>query len=202
MWSLKPPRSGELRSEWSRSVGWEKTLSFEGTIYDYRKDCPADVCKGSYTVQPFLWQATARTQAGVTYPYLELDYYVPPPTSGTLAVTTGAETTEEVTEGIAPQQPVINSPSHPNPGTWYEDRDVTMEWGQPAGDPAQVTGYRWNLNDEADFAPTALRRVMTDTLTFVGVPDGLHYFHLQARGDGGDDSPVAHRAVRVDATPP
>lgn len=147
---------------------------------------------------PYVYQAMALTDAGATYPYLEADYYVP--CIGCVA--TSAEMIPQDIVGLAPQTPVITSTTHPDPNTWYLTNTVTFEWSQPADDPAVVAGYRWSLNDTEMITPTSLVPVLTQTHTYEGVPDGVHYLHLQAMGGGGDYSEVAHRAVRVDANPP
>ena len=182
--------------QWSRSVGWEESLCIQGNVEHFTDDD----CSGcsAYRVVPYVYQATAVSEAGETYPYLEADYYVP--SIGIRAVETEATPQEIV--GLAPQTPVITSTTHPDPDTWYLTNTVTFEWSQPAGDPAVVAGYRWNLNDTATITPTSLVPVLTQTHTYEGVPDGVHYLHLQALGDGGDYSEVAHQAVRVDANPP
>lgn len=60
--------------EASRSVSWEETLELGGAI-----DMPADLRfqYQGYELVPYIYHAKARTLAGATYPYLEVDYYVP-----------------------------------------------------------------------------------------------------------------------------
>ncbi|MBC7251034.1 MAG: DUF11 domain-containing protein [Anaerolineae bacterium] len=182
--------------QWARSVGWERGLHIEGSVEHFKSsDCPG--C-ASYRVVPYIYQATATTKAGAVYPYLVADYYVP--CIGCTSFSS-AESPQQIV-GLAPQTPVITSTTHPDPDTWYVTNTVTFEWAQPPGDPAVVTGYRWNLDTTPSITPTSLVSVLTTTHTYTDVADGLYYLHLQAQGDGGDYSPVAHRAVRVDANPP
>jgi hypothetical protein len=55
----------------SNTVSWSRAIMFAGG-YSW----PAD--EGlPYDVVPFVYQATAKTQAGTTYPYWVMDYYVP-----------------------------------------------------------------------------------------------------------------------------
>ena len=68
--------------EWSNSVGWETGLEFNGSVYHYpisstsmSNPCPSTLCK-PYSIVPYVYKAQARTLAGVTYSYLEQDYYV------------------------------------------------------------------------------------------------------------------------------
>jgi len=61
-------------SDWSRSVNWGTALSMAGAVDQYDTDvCP--ICQ-DYVIVPFVYEATASTQAGATYSYLEWDYYV------------------------------------------------------------------------------------------------------------------------------
>jgi hypothetical protein len=61
-------------SDWSRSISWGSALSMAGSLEQYDTGvCPA--CR-DYEIVPFVYEATAVTRAGTTYPYLEWDYYV------------------------------------------------------------------------------------------------------------------------------
>jgi hypothetical protein len=58
----------------SRSVSWSNELEIGGAVYKVSN--PAfQTCV--YNVVPYIYHAKATTLAGVTYPYLEMDYYVP-----------------------------------------------------------------------------------------------------------------------------
>lgn len=58
----------------SRSVSWSNELEIGGAIYKISN--PAfQTCV--YTAVPYIYHAKATSVAGVTYPYLEMDYYVP-----------------------------------------------------------------------------------------------------------------------------
>jgi hypothetical protein len=58
----------------SRSLSWSEDLEIGGTVY-LVSDPAFETCV--YTVVPYIHHAKATTLAGVTYPYLEMDYYVP-----------------------------------------------------------------------------------------------------------------------------
>ena len=58
----------------SRSVSWSDELEIGGAVY-LISDPAFETC--DYTVVPYIYHAKATTLAGVTYPYLEMDYYVP-----------------------------------------------------------------------------------------------------------------------------
>ncbi|MFX1411599.1 MAG: LamG-like jellyroll fold domain-containing protein, partial [Promethearchaeota archaeon] len=104
--------------------------------------------------------------------------------------------------GLAPLPPVIDSPTHPDPATWYANRTATFTWAQPVGDPATVTGYRWYLDHAATTVPDPIHLGLTTTVTYQDLPDGLWYLHLRARGDGDEWGDTAHRALRIDVDPP
>ncbi len=58
----------------SRSVSWSNELEIGGAVYKV-SDPAFQTCV--YNVVPYIYHAKATTLAGVTYPYLEMDYYVP-----------------------------------------------------------------------------------------------------------------------------
>ena len=57
--------------EESRSVSWTESLEIGGGVEKFAGgyDC--------YEMVPYIYHARARTVAGATYPYIEVDYYVP-----------------------------------------------------------------------------------------------------------------------------
>lgn len=67
---------GEGWSE-SETFGWKQTVGFSGGITSFFDD-PTDPGddRPCYRIVPYVYQATAQTLGGFTYPYLELDYYV------------------------------------------------------------------------------------------------------------------------------
>jgi hypothetical protein len=58
----------------SRSVSWSNELEIGGSVYLLSDPAFASCV---YTVVPYIYHAKATTLAGATYPYLEMDYYVP-----------------------------------------------------------------------------------------------------------------------------
>ena len=192
--------------EWSSSMGWESGLEFSGDVYHYptstytgteASPCPTTVCTGPYAVVPFVYHATAHTKGGLTYSYLEQDYYR---TAPPLASEAAAQDAQAVV-GLTPQAPVVTSATHPDPATWYPTNTVTFNWSQPPGDQAVVIGYRWNLDHSPVATPTAMME-LTTTQTYKNVPDGVYYLHIRAVGDAGDYGPVTHRAFHVDTGAP
>jgi hypothetical protein len=193
---------------WSHSVGWGTGLEFNGSVYNYplttTTQAGCTVCK-PYSVVPYIYQATAKTLAGATYSYLEQDYYL----SSYDAMSTAASATDVKSQSVSaaasasqtPQAPQVDSTTHPDPATWYTTNTVTLNWAQPNGDNATVSGYKWNLDDAETMTPTAMVE-LTTTHTYENVPDGVHYLHIQAVGDNGELSTITDRAVRVDMDPP
>jgi hypothetical protein len=58
--------------EWSSVTSWESTLDMGGAVEKFQD--PTRLC---YDIVPFVYTARAKTLAGVVYPYLEMDFYVP-----------------------------------------------------------------------------------------------------------------------------
>jgi hypothetical protein len=58
--------------EESRSLSWTDALEVGGAIEKF-----ANPALQAYFVVPYVYRAQATTGAGVTYPYLEADFYVP-----------------------------------------------------------------------------------------------------------------------------
>ncbi len=185
--------------EWSSSVGWTPGWSSMASVYHFPdiSTCPmSNPCAETYSIVPYVYKAQAKTLAGVTYPYFEQDYFVTARTDAARV-----QTASPAVVGLIPQAPVITSTTHPNPANWYPTNTVTLEWGQPAGDAAVVTGYQWNLTRSSVVTPTAVA-AMTTTHTYENLADGVYYLHIQAVGDGGDLGPITHRAIRVDMNAP
>jgi hypothetical protein len=69
-----------LTKDWSSSESWGEGFELGGSVYFVPGEFEGGqlVCKGQcYDVVPYVYRATATSVAGVTYPYLEVDYYVP-----------------------------------------------------------------------------------------------------------------------------
>lgn len=60
--------------EESRSVSWSDELEIGGAVYKI-SDPAFQTCR--YRVLPYIYHAKGTSLAGVTYPYLEMDYFVP-----------------------------------------------------------------------------------------------------------------------------
>ena len=177
----------------SQSLSWSQGWYMEGQSAGLPGSAPAGK---SYKYFPYTYMQEARSTAGVKQAYMVLDYIVP--YIGPIA---SAEASATVL-GITPGVPVSASPTHPDPDVWYPTGTVVFTWAQPAGDPAAVDGYRWYLDRHPDTVPNEFSQGLTNTVTFDDFADGQWYLHLRARGDDGDWSATAHRAVRLDGHPP
>ncbi|MBU1878073.1 MAG: hypothetical protein KJ734_03895, partial [Chloroflexi bacterium] len=178
----------------SQSISWDKGWYMEGQTGGLPSDAPQSK---QYKYVPYTYMQEARSIAGAKQAYMVLDYIVPYIGPVPLATDTPA-----TAPGVAPGVPLIASPSHPDTGTWYPTSTVVFTWTQPAGDPAVVNGYRWYLDRHPDTVPNEFSQGLTDTTTYQDFSDGLWYLHLRARGQDGDWSATAHRAVRLDGHPP
>ncbi len=93
--------------------------------------------------------------------------------------------------------PVVSSPSHPDPDSWYKG-NVMMDWN--AVDDA--TGYYFVKGQNPDTEPS-LEDDFTDLLSkrFAFGRDGTYYFHVRAV-NGTTLGPVSHYKLQVDITRP
>jgi len=69
-----------LTKDWSNTTSWGTGFEVGGSVYFVPGEIQDSqlVCKGQcYDVVPYVYEATATSVAGVTYPYMAVDYYVP-----------------------------------------------------------------------------------------------------------------------------
>lgn len=73
-WYITVDLAGTYGRIWedSRVTSWESALEMGGAVEKYQD--PSRLC---YDILPFVYTARAKTLAGVVYPYLEMDYYLP-----------------------------------------------------------------------------------------------------------------------------
>ncbi len=175
-------------------LSWQKSLEFSGAVSGWQQ-CVLGARPYSY--MPYLWLQQARGKGGTDQAYLVLDYWVPEVSA---PITDCVQLPPEATN-LVPLAPVITSPTHPVPGTWYASSTATFNWAQPEGDPAEVDGYAWRIDhDPTTEVPPRTAEIAT-TATFPGLASGDWYFHLRARA-GSKWSTTVHRLVRVDTAPP
>lgn len=107
-------------------------------------------------------------------------------------------TPEDDMRGIpAPDAPEIKSTSHPDENKWFNAEKAQFSWDLPA----DVTADRLVLDDKPDTVPTTNYDPAIGEKEFSDIKDGVLYFHLRYKNDGGW-GPTAHRKIMVDRTPP
>ncbi|MFC2054649.1 hypothetical protein ACFLV7_10210, partial [Chloroflexota bacterium] len=155
-----------------------------------------------YDYGPYMWLQRATSPAGEEQAFLVMDYWVPniQPTSppDQAANVTQAESVVD----LEPQTPLIDSTTHLDPDTWYDNSTAAFSWMQPPGDPAAVTGYHWYLDRIPDTIPPTHRAEMATSYTYNNLDDGVWYLHVRAKSEGGLWSDTAHRVIRIDTHPP
>jgi hypothetical protein len=187
----------------SRSVTWNAGTYFEGTAAGL-KDTASDGQK--YLYCPYYYTTKKTTADGSDQAYLVLDYYVPcigstcSPSAPT-AVHTTAAMRPTGTLPTKPAIPLIASPTHPDPDAWSIENTATFTWQQPAGDPAQVTGYRYFIDQQATTIPDERVQGMEQEYTYRNLADGTWYLHVRAKG-ATEWSDTAHRRIRIDKSAP
>jgi hypothetical protein len=106
---------------------------------------------------------------------------------------------------VAPANPVVQSDTHPVPGTWYNDRRVHVLWTQPGFDFSGINGYATLWDDAGDTVPwpvVTYEESTTDIHTTLA--DGRWYFHLRT-GDNAlnwNATAVHFGPVLIDTTSP
>jgi hypothetical protein len=96
-----------------------------------------------------------------------------------------------------PEGPKIFSPTHPDPNTWYRDKNPVFYWEKEEG----VTDFSFSLDKDPRGIPDNIPETSLTSANFTDVGDGVWYFHLKAKkGDawGG----VSHFPIRIDTTGP
>jgi uncharacterized repeat protein (TIGR01451 family) len=184
----------------SYKLSWSNEVGFYGEVSGLPKETnPPTMAAYQYDYGQYAWLQRATSPGGVNHAFLVGSYWVPQ--IGPFAAV-GA--TPPLSDGpvATPAVPLISSATHPDPGQWVDNDTVTFSWQQPGGDSTAVAGYTWRLDQSADTLPSEINRGPAQTQTFAGLADGVWYLHVRALSTGGQWSATAHRAVRVDTTPP
>lgn len=102
---------------------------------------------------------------------------------------------------VAPGLPSgIRSLTHPEEDVWYNSPRAAFDWDAPSG----VIGTLYDLDRSPTSAPVtelAGRAASTEVSLDSWPGDGTYYFHLRFRTADGL-TPVLHRKISVDRTPP
>jgi hypothetical protein len=96
-----------------------------------------------------------------------------------------------------PAGPIVVSESHPVQSEWYANPNVVFTWGAES----DVQGYSYIMNDEPADIVDDVSEGLRNSVTYRGVADGTHYFHIKALRNGTWGG-TTHYAVRVDTAPP
>ncbi len=104
------------------------------------------------------------------------------------------------TDTTGPAVGTPTSSTHPDSSIWYPLSDLSYAWS--ASDASGIAGYRSVLDETAGTVVAAGLPGAATTRDYVGVADGLHYFHARAVDRAGNWGATGTRATRVDTTPP
>ena len=97
-----------------------------------------------------------------------------------------------------PQGPIVSSLTHPDQAIFYQSRSVSLQWkNQSSGSD----GYSYVLSDEADTTPDDASEGIKTSVSYGGLSDGIHYFHIKSLR-GGLWGGATHFAIKIDSTPP
>jgi uncharacterized repeat protein (TIGR01451 family) len=187
-------------SAWQTSItkhGFILTWSTDTTFSGQVSGASSMTTSEAYTYAPYVWLQRATSSEGTKQSFLVLDYWVP-----TLGAYGATPPPVVPGEPVTPTVPLIASPTHPDPATWYVTSTAMFTWTQPADDPAAVYGYNWFLDQTPDTVPDALNMGLTTAYTYTGLADGVWYMHVRAVGANDQWSDTAHRTIHVDAHAP
>jgi len=100
----------------------------------------------------------------------------------------------------APGAPVVNSPTHPNQGTWYSNNDPSFNW--TASDISGITGYSYVLDQNLATIPDDTSEGANTSKDYTDVGNGIWYFHIKAQNGSGLWGETAHYRINIDASGP
>ncbi len=97
-----------------------------------------------------------------------------------------------------PGGPIVISESHQDQSVWYANPNPTLSF---ANESAGVEGFSYILNSEPISVPDNISEGSRQSISYTGIVDGIHYFHVKALR-GGAWGGTTHFAVKIDTTPP
>lgn len=109
-----------------------------------------------------------------------------------------------VVTGITPPPaaPSVDSTTHPNPNTYYNNVNPRFNWTEPPS--STIAGYSWAIDSSAGTTPSPTPNLPASqrSVTATGQPNGTRWFHVRAVDTVGQAGDTAHRKVMIDAQAP
>jgi hypothetical protein len=96
-----------------------------------------------------------------------------------------------------PAGPIVISETHQVQSEWYANPNVVLAWEGDVG----AQGYSYVVNEDPVDTPDDISEGRRNTVTYRGMKDGTHYFHIKALRDGTWGG-TTHFAIHIDTTPP
>lgn len=97
----------------------------------------------------------------------------------------------------APGLAQVFSTTHPDQQKWYKERTLKLVWGGGAG----ITAVRFSLDKDVSASPSKVFAPAIFDQTYNDLEDGVYYFHIQLKNNGGW-GPVATYRAQIDGTAP
>ncbi len=94
-------------------------------------------------------------------------------------------------------EPVVSSPTNPDPEKWYRERQVKFFWEMPDGIDGVSVAFDKSLGTDPGDSSDGL----FDSKEYIADSDGVWYFHIKLKDKKGWGS-IVHRQVKIDTTPP
>ncbi len=118
---------------------------------------------------------------------------------GMYTVSAKAETPEPeyIAPANTPAMPKITSNTHPDPDTWYKEKNAHLAWNLPS----DVIAVRTLLDESGATIPTRVYEEPISSINLDDLREGVSYFHLQFKNDDGWGK-VAHYRLAIDSEEP
>ncbi len=92
---------------------------------------------------------------------------------------------------------VISSTTHPDPNTWYRNREVQIKFT-----PKEGVDYSYSFSSNLDIIPDDQKMDVPETITYSNMPDGIYYFKLNSKVGPSAWQEAGVFRVEIDATSP
>jgi len=117
--------------------------------------------------------------------------------STTITEPGAGEATTPTPKAGTPQAIKIQSPTHPDSNSWYQDTNPKFTWSLSE----DITKIAFTLDQKASTVPNKVADRLITSYQYQDLKEGVWYFHLQAKNDLGWGD-VSHFKVQIDKTPP